>query len=248
MLPPQFLLRIKDIKMKMRTLIYALPFAAILAGPAFAQHGPPPPPMGGPVFDLIDTNKDGKLTKEEVRAAHDKKFLMIDANKDGFLAKEEMKAHHQAQKTEKMGKVKEKRLEFLDKDKNGLISQSEWNAANEMAKAKFAEHRDNKFKEIDMNKDGQLSKAELDAHHGQMGEMHKGKFKGKLKEMKPPKIDTNNDGKISRAEWNAMPLDMFEKGDLNKDGFVTREEAKQAAQNMGPKGKHHGGFFKKKPF
>lgn len=238
--------------MKIKNFIYALPFAAILAGPAFAQHGPPPPPpIGGPVFDLIDTNKDGKLTKEEVRAAHDKKFLEIDTNKDGFLAKEEMKAHHDAQKNEKMGMVKEKRVEFLDKDKNGLISQSEWNTVTEEAKAKFSEHHDQKFMEIDANKDGQLSKAELDAHHAKMGEMHKGmkgKFKGQVKEMKPPKIDTNDDGKISRAEWNAMPLNMFDKGDLNKDGFVTREEAKQAAQSMGPKGKHEGGFFKKKPF
>ncbi len=237
--------------MKIKSLIYMLPFAAVLASPAFAQHGPPPPPpMGGPVFDLIDANKDGKLTKEEVRAAHDRKFTEIDANKDGFLVKEEMKAHHEAQKNEKMGMMQEKRVEFLDTDKNGMISQNEWNAAGEMAKAKFFQHRDDKFKEIDTNKDGQLSKAELDAHHAQMGEMHKGmkgKFKGKIKEMKPPKIDTNNDGKISRAEWNAMPLVMFEKGDLNKDGFVTREEAKQAAQNMGG-GKPHHGFFMKKPF
>ena len=85
--------------------------AALLSSAAFAQHEPqhsPPnpdaakqqqpatPPQGAPVdvgaiFDKLDTNHDGKLTREEAQAhptvaAH---FDDADTNHDGVVTKEE---------------------------------------------------------------------------------------------------------------------------------------------------------------
>lgn len=39
---------------------------------------------------MADTNKDGKVSKEEANAHHESMFAMMDANKDGFVDKDEM--------------------------------------------------------------------------------------------------------------------------------------------------------------
>jgi len=49
-------------------------------------------------FKKLDTNKDGKLSKDEWAARKHKKgnFENIDKNKDGYIDKKEIKAHHRA--------------------------------------------------------------------------------------------------------------------------------------------------------
>ena len=39
---------------------------------------------------MADTNKDGKISKEEAMKHHEEMFAMMDANKDGFIDKDEM--------------------------------------------------------------------------------------------------------------------------------------------------------------
>jgi hypothetical protein len=79
--------------------------------------------------------------------------------------------------------------------------------------------------EMDANKDGVVTKKEFDAFHAKH-------FK---------EIDTNHDGKLSKDELDAMrPMPMmrggrpdnlisnrFDAADVNKDGALTREEAKE---------------------
>jgi hypothetical protein len=85
---------------------------ALLCSPAFAQQGPqhspatpdaaaqrpatppPAPPDVSAIFDKLDTDHDGKLTREEAQAhptvlAH---FDDADANHDGVVTKEEFMA------------------------------------------------------------------------------------------------------------------------------------------------------------
>lgn len=52
-------------------------------------------PMMGHMFQMMDTDKDGKVSKQEWQAHHDKRFSELDADKDGFITQEEMKAHHE---------------------------------------------------------------------------------------------------------------------------------------------------------
>lgn len=80
-----------------------------------------------------------------------------------------------------------------------------------------------RFKEMDSNKDGFISKKEFDAEHGK-----------RFKEM-----DANKDGKISleemraaheakapRYKWNADGYKTrFDEADADKDGMLTKEEA-----------------------
>jgi len=48
-----------------------------------------------------DTNKDGKLSKQEFMSVHERYFNDTDTNKDGFLTSEEMKASADKKRAER---------------------------------------------------------------------------------------------------------------------------------------------------
>ncbi|MBB1249006.1 EF-hand domain-containing protein [Rhizobium sp. G21] len=91
----------------------------------------------------LDADKDGKVSKQEMQAAMNATLSVVDSNKDGFLSKQEveagkdaLKAYRQKVKAEpNAAPVKPARLP------NGVIKH---------------------FDRIDANKDGKLSKEELD--------------------------------------------------------------------------------------
>ncbi len=78
-------------------------FLGVLAFAASADHGrghhgkgpKGMGPMHGKMMEKMDTDKDGKISKQEWQAHHESMFTQLDADKDGFVTKEEMKAHHQ---------------------------------------------------------------------------------------------------------------------------------------------------------
>jgi Skp family chaperone for outer membrane proteins len=85
--------------------VFAADDAAPSTPPAPSEAGEhaAPGPHGGPgpgrFFEEADANKDGFLTKEEMRNAQDKKldemFARLDTNKDGKLSKDELKKGHE---------------------------------------------------------------------------------------------------------------------------------------------------------
>jgi len=127
-------------------------------GPGMGQGmGPMQGPMAGPMhggmhghggwmkgqgFAQVDTDKDGKISKEEMAAQFDR----LDANKDGQLSRDELRSawagrrHHHGPR--------------VDTDGNGQISRDE---------AKAAPRLSQNFDAIDANKDGSLSRDELHA-------------------------------------------------------------------------------------
>lgn len=111
-------------------------------------------------FDTLDKNKDGKLSREELREArqgrrgpgahkpggHEGGFARLDTNKDGRVSREEAKAD---------AKFAE-RFDSMDVNKDGFVDKADF-------QARAQQHRDRWFAEADTDKDGKLSKAEFDA-------------------------------------------------------------------------------------
>lgn len=48
----------------------------------------------GNAMPMMDSNKDGKISREEHRAGADAMFTAMDTDKDGFLTRAEMAAAH----------------------------------------------------------------------------------------------------------------------------------------------------------
>jgi Ca2+-binding EF-hand superfamily protein len=143
-------------------------FLLVLASPArAADPEKPKKPTETPegekiVADLLkqfDTNKDGKISREEAKGRLADAFYRFDANKDGFLDKDELRrvaAFMIAQRGHPVGGPGSQSADFDDLDRNadGRLTREE------LKGTPYLEH----FDEIDTNKDGKVDKKEFQAY------------------------------------------------------------------------------------
>lgn len=133
----------------------------ILQGTALASPPKGSPPDGPPpFFEELDTNHDGRLSREEVEKAPclPRDFDKLDVNKDGLLDKDELPAPHGPDGRGKGGRSgppdghRPPSFEELDADKDGFLTREEISGAPHLA-------RD--FETFDADRDGRLSRDEL---------------------------------------------------------------------------------------
>lgn len=148
--------------MKISLTTCALTLSALLAGQAMAGETTPaggaaPGPHG---MMRADTNGDGKVSKEEAAAMHDKMqgdwFDQADANKDGFLTEDEIRQARDSRRDHMRGEMKarmEERFKEADTNNDGQLSLDEVQAKM----PRLAE----RFNTLDADKNGMLSKDEL---------------------------------------------------------------------------------------
>jgi len=102
-------------------------------------------------FAAKDTDKDGKLSRAEVAKMPDPMFARLDANHDGFLTPEELAQGHHGHGNKGFG--------HADTNGDGAISRDEALARS-----------DKRFARIDANGDGVITQDEMKAaHHGKHG-------------------------------------------------------------------------------
>lgn len=163
-----------------------------------------------------------------------------DANQDGTLTKGEVTAHV------------EQRFAERDANKDGKITQED-RALQRQAR------QDARFKQLDADGNGQISRAEFDAANAKR-EAAREEFRGKMGDRADaragergehrmhrkggmhrgmghhggmgPMMDADKDGTITKAEFMAPALARFERMDANKDGQVTKEERQAARAEM----------------
>ena len=97
-------------------------------------------------FAAKDTDKDGKLSRAEVAKMPDPMFARLDANHDGFLTPDELAQGHRGHG--------EKGFLRADTNGDGVISRDEALARS-----------DKRFARLDGNGDGVLTQEEMQAHH-----------------------------------------------------------------------------------
>ena len=92
---------------------------ALAYGPGDGPHD------RGARFAQIDTNHDGKISKEERAAAKAKVFARFDTNGDGNVTMEEYQKGIEKMRAERM----ERRFKSMDTNGDGKVSKAEFEAA-----------------------------------------------------------------------------------------------------------------------
>ena len=119
-------------------------------------------------FDLIDADKDGKITAAELAARREARFAAADTDANGSLNAEELTAFHVAQMAEKMAERTTKMLQWMDTNGDGGLS------ADEMPEGPSPRH----LARLDADGDGAISKAEAEAAVERMGDRTRKHRKG----------------------------------------------------------------------
>jgi len=134
-----------------------------IAGSAWADDADTTSAKRGERLKQLDTNGDQMISKEE--AAADpmlaRRFDSIDANGDGQITRDEMRTAMSQHRGDRMGEHKgnrgpEQMFARLDKNGDGVITR------DEVAGRARLEQR---FDELDADKNGQLTKEEMMAAH-----------------------------------------------------------------------------------
>ncbi len=110
-------------------------------------------------FDVVDADKDGKITPAEIAASRAARFAAADTNKDGKLDRAELAAQAQQMMAERMAT---RALDMLDADRDGALS------AEEMADGPGFGAR--MFTRLDADKDGALTRDVVNAARDAMGQ------------------------------------------------------------------------------
>jgi len=179
-------------------------------------------------------------------------FERSDANKDGFLTREELKKSADTQAANRGGfgpgrpgegpggrpggPMRSPVFAALDADNDGVLSSAEINAAPAA------------LKKLDKNGNGNLSEDEVRPNFPNEG---RGRGpRGNPAEMINHLIeenDRNGDGKLSKEEAPERMREMFERGDANQDGFLTKEELLKLFESGGGFGGRREGGERRPP-
>jgi hypothetical protein len=109
---------------------------------------------------MMDTDKDGRISKAEHAMGAKKMFQKIDADYDGRVTANEMNAAHKdmpSAHSSKPMKSSADKIKAIDTDGDGAISAEE----HEKGSQKM-------FSKMDKDEDGNLSQAEIQAGHDRM--------------------------------------------------------------------------------
>lgn len=154
--------------------IGAVAYAKVEGGHAGGRHM---------MFEMLDANKDGTVTRAEATAAAEKHFAEVDTNKDGVITAPERDAIR--------ARMVDAHFKRMDADNNGQISPAEFRAGHEkmgsadghrshggmgkgsmmqgdMTKAAAVTRAQAMFDRIDADHDGKITAAERDAARSKM--------------------------------------------------------------------------------
>lgn len=113
----------------------------VLGGAAWAGGGK----WHGGMFERLDTNKDERVNREEIKPFADKRFTRLDTDGDGVVTTAEIDAHI----LKRVEKHRERLLERFDGDGDGKVTRAEYDT--QVARM---------FDRVDTDEDGMVSRHE----------------------------------------------------------------------------------------
>jgi hypothetical protein len=149
------------------------------------------------------------VTRADVQAQVQTRFVKRDANRDGFLTEEEMMKRGGKMKMRPMGgqhAMRDPNVAFdrLDTNRDGSISRDEFTR--------------NRMAQMERRHMGGQPGAQMNRGRGMRGGI--GMMGGAMLKM----ADANRDGRVSLAEATSGALRHFDMMDSNRDGRLTPEE------------------------
>lgn len=116
-----------------------------------------------PAFEDVDTNGDGKITKDEMQARADDRFGEADSDGDGAISRDEMIAKAMARVEKRVDRM----MDRMDADGDGEVTQAEMQQMRDKRMGRMMER-------MDTDGDGAVSKEEFatghrKGHHGKRG-------------------------------------------------------------------------------
>jgi hypothetical protein len=205
--------------------------AVVAIAPAIAQTAQPAP---APVIQRIHVAPKAH-TRAEVGTHVRTMFEKLDANRDGYVTKAEAEAA-KANRADRIAKRMERRgaagspgqrlanrgemFDRLDTNRDGSISRAEFEAAP-------ARHERRVVVRTDRNADGIADGPRAGGMRAMRMGMGMG-LGGRMFDM----ADGNRDGRVTLQEATAAAYRHFDTADANRDGQITREERMQMHQRM----------------
>ncbi len=188
-----------------RTILFSTLAGLAFTSAAWAQSDP--------VFTRLDSNHDGRISLSEHSAAEKATFKRMDADHDGKLTAQEMASVHQAMTQVEIAAENGAALAMPRNARPG--SKAPAPSAEDAAVAQAL------FDRLDVNHDGTVSTAEMQAAHTRPPPAQARPAAGLGM---AAVLDANHDGLISAAEHASIARARFARMDANGDGFVSSQE------------------------
>jgi Ca2+-binding EF-hand superfamily protein len=214
-----------------------------LAEPPYSQDGAGVPPLDQRrrfyegQFSQIDTNRDGKLSREEVQVFVNLNFNEFDIDRDNRITEAELRLVLQ-QAEERRRRLEEAQRRRSDERRQGGDMDANGNGVVELEE--FLDFNSEELMELDADKDGKINLQEYMAVAGKPDEnppnMPPYEQRKQLVTARFREMDTNKDGFLVPAEMKTFLTAVFKRIDLNGDGKINQQEWQIAQSGQRPGG------------